>query len=98
MDLLTNIPSWGDIERNLEQKFNEPNQSVDSGLNSAHEAMGRFQPVDEQWHHRYLGGYSVIWLRASAFASRRANSSYLKERRLPSGRSRPTMLPCSSMA
>ena len=30
MDLLANIPSWGDIERNLEQKFSELNQSVDS--------------------------------------------------------------------
>ncbi len=42
MDLLTNIRSWGDIERNLEQKFNELNQSVDSGLNSAHEARDGF--------------------------------------------------------
>ncbi|MFC6337565.1 hypothetical protein GIR22_23650 [Pseudomonas sp. CCM 7891] len=42
MDLLTNIPSWDDIERNLDQKFGELNQSVDEGLQSTHDNWNGF--------------------------------------------------------
>lgn len=62
MDLLTNIPSWGDIERNLEQKFSELNQSVDSGLNSAHEAWDGFSRRVSNGANQaygYLGGQRI---------------------------------------
>ncbi|MNJ29997.1 hypothetical protein D3C77_245810 [compost metagenome] len=42
MDLLANIPSWGDIERNLDQKFSELNQSVNEGLQSANDSWDGF--------------------------------------------------------
>ncbi len=62
MDLLANIPSWGDIERNLEQKFSELNQSVDSGLNSAHEAWDGFSRRVSNGANQaygYLGGQRI---------------------------------------
>lgn len=42
MDLLANIPSWGDIERNLDQKFSDLNQSVNEGLQSANDSWDGF--------------------------------------------------------
>ncbi|WP_432213768.1 DUF6861 domain-containing protein [Pseudomonas graminis] len=33
MDFFANLPGWGDIERNLDQKFSELNQGVDDGWN-----------------------------------------------------------------
>ncbi|MDZ3991659.1 DUF6861 domain-containing protein [Pseudomonas sp. Teo4] len=62
MDLLANIPSWGDIERNLEQKFSELNQSVDSGLNSAHDAWDGFSRRvgnGANQAYGYLGGHRI---------------------------------------
>lgn len=62
MDLLANIPSWGDIERNLELKFSELNQSVDSGLNSAYEAWDGFSRRVSNGANQaygYLGGERI---------------------------------------
>ncbi|WP_442109133.1 DUF6861 domain-containing protein [Pseudomonas sp. NUPR-001] len=62
MDLLANTPSWGDIERNLEQKFSALNQSVDSGLNSAHEAWDGFSRRVSNGANQtygYLGGERI---------------------------------------
>ncbi|MCJ8178420.1 hypothetical protein MRS45_20165 [Pseudomonas viridiflava] len=42
MDLLANVPSWDDIERNLDQKYSELNQSVNEGLQSAHDGWNGF--------------------------------------------------------
>jgi hypothetical protein len=42
MDLLANVPSWADVERNLEQKFSELNQGVNEGLQSAHDNWNGF--------------------------------------------------------
>jgi hypothetical protein len=42
MDLLAHVPSWDDIERNLDHKFSELNQSVSYGLQSAHDGWDGF--------------------------------------------------------
>ncbi|KAF4559328.1 hypothetical protein HBJ16_003129 [Pseudomonas sp. CES] len=42
MDLSTHVPSWGDIERNLDQKFSVLNQSVSSGLRNVHDSWDGF--------------------------------------------------------
>ncbi|MGF6201414.1 DUF6861 domain-containing protein [Pseudomonas laurylsulfatiphila] len=42
MDLLANVPSWADVERNLDQKFNELNQGVNDGLQSVHDNWNGF--------------------------------------------------------
>lgn len=41
-DLLALVPSWGDIERNLDHKYSELNQSVSNGLQSANDAWDGF--------------------------------------------------------
>ncbi len=41
-DLLALVPSWGDIERNLDQKYSELNQSVSNGLESANDSWNGF--------------------------------------------------------
>lgn len=40
-DLLALVPNWGDIERNLDQKYSDLNQSVSNGLQSQRR-LGRF--------------------------------------------------------
>lgn len=35
-DLLIQVPSWDDVERNLERRFSELNQSVSHGLQGVH--------------------------------------------------------------
>jgi hypothetical protein len=42
MDLLAHVPSWDDIERNLDHRFSELNQSVSSGWQSAHDNWDGF--------------------------------------------------------
>jgi hypothetical protein len=42
MDLLANVPSWADVERNLDQKFNELNQGVNDGLQRVHDNWNGF--------------------------------------------------------
>ncbi|QJI43974.1 hypothetical protein HKK52_24435 [Pseudomonas sp. ADAK2] len=42
MDLLANIPSWDDIERNLDYKFNTLNQGYSDGLQSANDSWNGF--------------------------------------------------------
>ncbi|WP_024692892.1 DUF6861 domain-containing protein [Pseudomonas syringae] len=42
MDLLANVPSWDDIERNLDDKFNTLNQGYSDGLQSAHDSWNGF--------------------------------------------------------
>ncbi|MNG12136.1 hypothetical protein D3C84_957300 [compost metagenome] len=35
MDLLANVPNWDEIERNLDYKFGELNQSISQGWQNA---------------------------------------------------------------
>lgn len=42
MDLSAYVPSWGDIERNLDQRFSALKQSVSSGLRNAHDSWDGF--------------------------------------------------------
>ena len=42
MDLLAHVPSWDDIERNLDDKFSVLNQSVSNGMQSAHDSWDGF--------------------------------------------------------
>ena len=62
MDLLANIPSWDDIERNLDQKFGELNQSVNEGLQSANDSWNGFtRRVGDGASHAYgyMGGNRI---------------------------------------
>jgi hypothetical protein len=42
MDFLKHVPSWDDVERNLDHRFNEINQSIDHGLQSANDSWDGF--------------------------------------------------------
>ncbi|WP_263260613.1 DUF6861 domain-containing protein [Pseudomonas sp. RIT-PI-S] len=42
MDFSRSVPSWDDVERNLDQTFNALNQSVHSGFQSAHDGWNGF--------------------------------------------------------
>ncbi|WP_263261072.1 DUF6861 domain-containing protein [Pseudomonas sp. RIT-PI-S] len=42
MELLAHVPSWDDIERNLDHRFSELNQSVSNGLHGAHDSWDGF--------------------------------------------------------
>ncbi|MBP1127139.1 MULTISPECIES: polymorphic toxin type 46 domain-containing protein [Pseudomonas] len=62
MDLLANIPSWDDIERNLDQKFGELNQGVNEGLQSANDSWNGFtRRVGDGASHAYgyMGGNRI---------------------------------------
>lgn len=54
MDLLANVPSWGDVERNLDQIFSDLNQS----------AQGGFQDAQDSWNafaHRLSNGVTQAY-------------------------------------
>lgn len=62
MDLLTHVPSWDDIERNLDQKFGELNQSISHGLQSAHDSWDGFTrrvSNGASQAYGYLGGHRI---------------------------------------
>ena len=62
MDLLANIPSWDDIERNLDQRFNELNQGVNDSLHSANNAWEGFnRRIHTSANHAYgyFGGHRI---------------------------------------
>lgn len=42
MDFLRNVPSWDDVERNLDDRFNELNQSIDRSLQGANDSWNGF--------------------------------------------------------
>ncbi|WP_414157165.1 DUF6861 domain-containing protein [Pseudomonas sp. BNK-15] len=62
MDLLANVPNWSDIERNLDQKFSEVNQSINQGLQSAHDSWDGFTrrvSVGASQAYGYMGGHRI---------------------------------------
>ncbi|MFG0272193.1 DUF6861 domain-containing protein [Pseudomonas sp. zjy_14] len=62
MDLLAHVPSWDDIERNLDQKFGELNQSISHGLQSAHDSWDGFTrrvSNGASQAYGYLGGHRI---------------------------------------
>ncbi|GLO49148.1 hypothetical protein D3C76_658730 [compost metagenome] len=66
MDLLANVPSWDDIERNLDQTFNDLNQSVSVGLKSAHDGWDGFtRRVSDGASRAYglMGGHRIDYVR-----------------------------------
>lgn len=42
MDLLANVPSWDEIERNLDCKFGELNQGISQGWQNAQDGWDGF--------------------------------------------------------
>jgi hypothetical protein len=66
MDLLAHVPSWDDIERNLDHKFSELNQSVSHGLQSAHDGWDGFtRRVSNGASQAYgaMGGHRIDYVR-----------------------------------
>jgi hypothetical protein len=62
MDLLANVPSWADVERNLDQKFSELNQGVNEGLQSAHDNWNGFTrrvSNGPSQVYGYMGGHRI---------------------------------------
>ena len=62
MDLLTNLPSWDDIERNFDQKFNALNEGVDNGFQSAHDGWNGFTrrvSNGATQAYGYVGGHRI---------------------------------------
>ncbi|SET27452.1 DUF6861 domain-containing protein [Pseudomonas graminis] len=62
MDFLANIPSWDDIERNLDHKFGALNQSIDQGLQSANDGwdgMSRRVSNGVSQAYGYIGGARI---------------------------------------
>ena len=62
MDFLANIPSWDDIERNLDHKFGAINQSIDQGLQSANDGwdgMSRRVSNRVSQAYGYVGGVRI---------------------------------------
>lgn len=55
MDFFANLPSWGDIERNLDQKFSELNQGVDDGWNG----LTRRVSNGATQAYGYVGGHNI---------------------------------------
>ena len=55
MDFFANLPSWGDIERNLDQKFSELNQGVDDGWNG----FTRRVSNGATQAYGYVGGHKI---------------------------------------
>jgi hypothetical protein len=66
MDFLANVPSWDDIERNLDDKFNALNQGVSSGLQSANDGwdgMSRRVSNGLSQAYGYMGGDRIDHVR-----------------------------------
>jgi len=62
MDLLANVPSWADVERNLDQKFSELNQGVNDGLQSVHDNWNGFTrrvSNGASQAYGYMGGHRI---------------------------------------
>jgi hypothetical protein len=62
MDLLANVPSWADVERNLDQKFSELNQGVNDGLQSVHDNWNGFTrrvSNGARQAYGYMGGHRI---------------------------------------
>lgn len=66
MDLLANVPSWGEIERNLDQKFSYLNQSIQSSYHDAQDTWQGFTRRLDDGASRaygYIGGHRIDHVR-----------------------------------
>ena len=72
MDFLANVPNWDEIERNLDSKFGELNQSFSQGWQHAQDGWGGFtRRVNTQFDHTYgqMGGDRINAVREAIYRS-----------------------------
>ena len=70
MDLLANVPNWDEIERNLDYKFGELNQSISQGWQNAQDGWDGFtRRVNTQFDRTYgqLGGDRINAVREALY-------------------------------
>ena len=66
MDLLANVPSWAEIERNLDQKFSNLNHSIQSSYHDAQDTWQGFTRRLDDGANRaygYIGGHRIDHVR-----------------------------------
>lgn len=66
MDLLDYVPSWNDVERNLDRKFSALNQSVNRGMQTAHDGWDGFTrrvSSGANQAYGYMGGNRIDHVR-----------------------------------
>ncbi len=83
MDLLANVPSWDDIERNLDDKFNTLNQGYSDGLQSAHDSWNGFTrrvSTTATQAYGYMGGNRIDSVKAAMRLSQPIIESNLKRK------------------
>ncbi|MBP1146030.1 hypothetical protein JOE33_002953 [Pseudomonas sp. PvP027] len=83
MDLLANVPSWDDIERNLDDKFNTLNQAYSDGLQSAHDSWNGFNrrvSTTATQAYGYMGGNRIDSVKAAMRLSQPIIESNLKRK------------------
>ncbi|CAH6338847.1 MULTISPECIES: DUF6861 domain-containing protein [Erwiniaceae] len=85
MDLLANIPSWDDIERNLDDKFNTLNQAYSDGLQSTYDSWNGFTrrvntTTTATQAYGYMGGNRIDYVKAAMRLSYPIIESNLKRK------------------
>ncbi|KPX75906.1 polymorphic toxin type 46 domain-containing protein [Pseudomonas syringae group genomosp. 3] len=83
MDLLANIPSWDDIERNLDDKFNTLNQAYSDGLQSTYDSWNGFTrrvSTTATQAFGYMGSNRIDSVKAAMRLSRDIVESDLKRK------------------
>ncbi|RMM90791.1 polymorphic toxin type 46 domain-containing protein [Pseudomonas savastanoi] len=83
MDLLANIPSWDDIERNLDDKFNTLNQAYSDGLQSTYDSWNGFTRrvnTTATQAYGYMGGNRIDYVNAAMRLSYPIIESNLKRK------------------
>ncbi|RMU23464.1 DUF6861 domain-containing protein, partial [Pseudomonas savastanoi] len=83
MDLLANIPSWDDIERNLDDKFNTLNQAYSDGLQSTYDSWNGFTRrvnTNATQAYGYMGGNRIDYVNAAMRLSYPIIESNLKRK------------------
>ncbi|KWS40980.1 DUF6861 domain-containing protein [Pseudomonas syringae] len=83
MDLLANIPSWDDIERNLDDKFNTLNQAYSDGLQSTYDSWNGFTRrvnTTATQAYGYMGGNRIDYVKAAMRLSYPIIESNLKRK------------------
>ncbi|RMP57412.1 hypothetical protein ALQ21_01175 [Pseudomonas savastanoi pv. glycinea] len=83
MDLLANIPSWDDIERNLDDKFNTLNQAYSDGQQSTYDSWNGFTRrvnTTATQAYGYMGGNRIDYVNAAMRLSYPIIESNLKRK------------------
>ncbi|KPW72753.1 hypothetical protein NLO85_08970 [Pseudomonas savastanoi] len=83
MDLLANIPSWDDIERNLDDKFNTLNQAYSDGQQSTYDSWNGFTRrvnTTATQAYGYMGGNRIDYVKAAMRLSYPIIESNLKRK------------------